>query len=555
MAPLRLRIEGSKFRDPQNREVTLHGINVSGDAKYPRHPDQCGHVKEGFFQGDDVSFVGRPFTIEEANEHFTRLKSWGYNTIRYIFTWEAIEHAGPDRYDDEWVQHTVEVLRLAKDYGFYIFMDPHQDVWSRFTGGSGAPMWTLYACGLNPETFHQTQAALVQNTWPHPVDFPKMAWATNYQRLACQTMLTLFFGGREFAPKAKLDDINIQDYLQNHFINAVTYLAQKIKEAGDLEDSVVIGWESMNEPNRGYIGWEDLSTWPADQNLRKHTSPTGWQCLLTGVGKAVEVETYAFGGMGPYKSGTELVDPQGVSAWLPVGYDDSRYGWRRAPSWKLGECLWAQHGVWDPPTDTLLKKDYFLRLPSTGETITHNFYTDNFFMNHYRAYSHAIRKIFPDTIMFCQSSPFEVPPAVKGTPDDDPNMVFASHFYDGITLITKKWNRFWNVDVVGIMRGKYLTPAFAVKLGESAIRNCFRDQLSYLRKEGEERMGVHPCVFTEIGIPYDMDDQYAYKTGNYASQTRAMDANHFALEGSGAAGFTLWTYVPSVSSVLDSSKR
>lgn len=58
-------------------------------------------------------------------------------------------------------------------------------------------------------------------------------------------------------------------------------------------------------------------------------------------------------------------------------------------------------------------------------------------------------------------------------------------------------------------------------------------------------MGPRPCVFTEIGIPYDMDNRDAYKTGNYTSQTLAMDANHFALEGSGAAGFTLWTYVPS----------
>lgn len=546
MAPLRLRIEGSIFRDPQNREVTLHGINVSGDAKYPRNPDQCSHVNEGFLDGDNVSFVGRPFQLDEAHEHFARLKSWGYNTIRYIFTWEAIEHEAPGKYDEAWIQHTIGVLRLAKDYGFYVFMDPHQDVWSRFTGGSGAPLWTIYACGLDPRNFHATQAALVHNTWPEPTEFPKMAWATNYQRLACQTIVTLFFGGREFAPKAIIDGMNIQDYLQGHFIDAVKHLALRIKEAGDLENDVVIGWESMNEPNRGYIGWQDLSVWPADQNLRKAASPTAWQAFLTGSGRAVEEEVYDFGGLGPYKSGTELVDPKGVSAWLAADYDDSRYGWKRDPGWKLGECLWAQHGIWDPSTDTLLKKDYFLKVPSSGTVITHDYYTNHFFMDHYRAYSKAIRSVFPDTIMFCQSSPFEVPPAIKGTEDDDPNMVFASHFYDGITLITKKWNKFWNVDVVGIMRGKYLSPAFAVKLGETAIRKCFRDQLSFLRKEGEDLMGMHPCVFTEIGIPYDMDNKYAYETGDYTSQTKAMDANHFALEGSGAAGFTLWTYVPSV---------
>lgn len=148
--------------------------------------------------------------------------------------------------------------------------------------------------------------------------------------------------------------------------------------------------------------------------------------------------------------------------------------------------------------------------------------------------------------MFCQPSPFELPPQIKTTKDDDPNMVYAAHFYDGITLITKKWNKIWNVDVLGIMRGRYLTPAFAVKLGETAIRNCFRDQLAAMRQEGLERMGEHPCVFTEIGIPYDMDDQQAYRTGNYKSQTAAMDANHYALEGSHVAGYSIWVYTASV---------
>jgi len=112
--------------------------------------------------------------------------------------------------------------------------------------------------------------------------------------------------------------------------------------------------------------------------------------------------------------------------------------------------------------------------------------------------------------------------------------------------LTPNRNRYWNVDVFGLLRGRYLSPAFAIKLGEGAIRNCFRDQLSAIRKEGQDYMGVHPCIFTEIGIPYDMDDKYAYKTGDYTSQALAMDANHFALEGCGANGFTLWVYMTAV---------
>jgi hypothetical protein len=128
MASLRLTIGDGDFRDSHGRMVTLRGINLAGDAKYPSNPDQPSHVPEDFFDGDNVNFHSRPFPREDAHIHFARLKRWGYNTIRYIFTWEAIEAAGPEIYDEEWIQHTIEVLRLAKDYGFYIFMDPHQDV-------------------------------------------------------------------------------------------------------------------------------------------------------------------------------------------------------------------------------------------------------------------------------------------------------------------------------------------------------------------------------------------------------------------------------------------
>lgn len=107
-------------------------------------------------------------------------------------------------------------------------------------------------------------------------------------------------------------------------------------------------------------------------------------------------------------------------------------------------------------------------------------------------------------------------------------------------------NRYWNVDIFGLLRGKYLSPAFAIKVGETAIRNCFRDQLAAIRDEGVENMGNHPCVFTEIGIPYDMDDKYAYKTGDYSSQVSAMDANHFALEGSRVSGYAVWVYMTKV---------
>src|SRR5262245_17620182 len=103
-------------------------------------------------------------------------------------------------------------------------------------------MWTIYACGLNPEAFAVTEAAIVHNTYPNVKEFPKMIWSTNYFRLAAATIFTMFFGGRDFAPKCVIDGKNIQDYLQDHFINACAHLARRVHEAGDIENDVIIGW-------------------------------------------------------------------------------------------------------------------------------------------------------------------------------------------------------------------------------------------------------------------------------------------------------------------------
>jgi hypothetical protein len=78
-----------------NRILTLRGLNVGGNTKQPLKPDIPSHINEGFLDGDQVSFVGRPFPLQDADQHLARLKGYGYNVIRFIVTWEAIEHAGP----------------------------------------------------------------------------------------------------------------------------------------------------------------------------------------------------------------------------------------------------------------------------------------------------------------------------------------------------------------------------------------------------------------------------------------------------------------------------
>jgi hypothetical protein len=81
---------------PNNVSVlTLRGLNVGGNTKQPSDPYIPSHISEGFLDGDQVSFVGRPFPLQDADQHLARIKGYGYHVIRFLITWEAIEHAGP----------------------------------------------------------------------------------------------------------------------------------------------------------------------------------------------------------------------------------------------------------------------------------------------------------------------------------------------------------------------------------------------------------------------------------------------------------------------------
>ncbi len=383
---------------------------------------------------------------------------------------------------------------------------------------------------------------------PDPQSFPAMIWSTNYTRLACQTMFTLFYGGKDFAPLCVIDGKNIQDWLQGHYFAAIAELAKKISEAGDLFDECVIGWDSMNEPGEGLIGHEDISVIPAAQAMKKGPSPTAFQGMKLGMGEAVEVENWVIGSLGPSRKGDVVIDPKGAKAWLDADTekDGSKWGWKRGAQWKLGTCVWALHGVWDVTTGTLNKPHYFTRNPGTDKVVD---FVPHYWRTHWMDYAKLIRKHHPEAILFIQPPVFHKPPPL---PEEllSGRACLSPHFYDGLTLLTKHWNWF-NADAVGLLRGQYSTVIQAVRVGESAIRKSIQHQLGILKADTQEVLGEYPTLIGEIGIPYDMDGRKAYGfheggggTGDYSAQQKALDASLNGADGTNLLSWTLWTYVP-----------
>lgn len=550
--------EEGEFVDGEGNSIVLRGVNLDPLIKIPRSPFQptyqgTGDLKAYFDGAPGVNFIDHPMPLEDVNEHITKLKSLGFNCIRVPFTWESFEHKGPGEYDFAYMDYMIELfLRIKEMGGMYLYLDPHQDVWSRFCGGSGAPLWTLYCAGFDPMFFKETEASILHNHYDNisdPSSYPKMLWATNYYRLACQTMFTLFFAGKEFAPKCCLNGVNIQDYLQQKFLDSVMTFVERIKKkAPELyEENCIIGLETVNEPNIGYLATKDLATVPKERNLKRGTTPTAFQSFALGEGFEALVDEYDITIFGPSKVGTKKIDPKGITCWLTKedrNEIDSRYGWERDPAWLPGQCIWRLHGVWEVSPNNeprLILHDYFASTRSGApQLLNYKYFINHYFVDYYKKYHERLRLIDKELFLFLQPPPFQGPPDLKGSELLDRRTIYSCHFYDGMSLMFKTWNRKFNVDTLGIVRGKYMNPVFSIVVGEQNIRKSLRKQLKEMKQEVKDSLGI-PVFFTEIGMPFDMDDKKAYINKDFSSQTSALDALQYALEGENIS-YSLWCY-------------
>ncbi len=496
-----IHIDGPHFKDEQGRTVILRGVNLGGSSKVPFTPNGATHLRERFFDHRDVSFVGRPFPLEEADEHFARLREWGLTFLRFLVTWEAIEHAGPGSYDQDYLDYVAAVIEKAHAYGIQVFIDPHQDVWSRFSGGDGAPGWTFEAVGMDITQFQETGAALVHQVHGDP--FPRMIWPTNGTKLAAATMFTLFFGGNDFAPHLLVEGEPIQEYLQRHYFEAIKRLAIRLKSLPN-----VLGYDTMNEPLSGFIGCKDAGSHMGF--LKLGASPTPFQAMALGDGYPQQVELWEQRVSGAKLQGRQLLNAKGARVWQ----DGS-------------ECIWRQHGVWGLAEDKkplLLRPDYFSVVNGRAVDFSQDYYRP--FANRY---AREIRSVIPDALIFIETEVGHPPPR-WGT-EDAPQIVYAPHWYDAYVLFMKQYTPFLGFDML----------SSKLVIGPDRIRRSFAMQIGQFKQQAAQLLGGVPTLVGEIGIPFDLNNKKAYRTGDFRKQIKALDRSFCALEDA-LVNCTLWNY-------------
>jgi len=526
-----LSVQGKHLVTDLGLTVYLNGINVSGSSKLCKS-----------------NGVGRPFIINEAHTHARRLVACGFNVIRLLVPWEAVEPE-KDVYDDEYLCYLDSLIGIFKEYDLAVIIDPHQDVWSRFTGGSGAPYWTLVAAGFNPKKFRKTLSALVHTSLAGASENERGAgpsdaeisgavpicWSTNHDMLACATMFTLFFGGKIFAPLRMVEGINIQDYLQNHFLGAMAAVFSKVAHHNNI-----LGADTMNEPGAGFLGRSNLDKW---QSLGGGT-----------FGHGIKLTPFQSMCIGNGAGGTHV-----TSRWhagpLSIGKKISNVNSTLERCWQDGvQCVWEQHGVYTSHLQAdkcvLLKPSYFTSDPETGNPIN---IQNQCVLPFWTAFASMTRDILGShTLVF--RSPFVFASGRAPSAHNDKLFepwskydVHSPHYYEPLSVIGGPYLS-W-VTVRGLNPGpstKTAPPFINFGNNEKAIQT----ELEWIAGSGQGPMFIGETgisMRTRSLIPWLFKYTPDWKSGSWdeSSRQRCLERLMRSIESSGdVCGHALWCYTP-----------
>ena len=505
--------------DDDGRTLILRGVNLGGDSKQPFCQAGAETAPSFLDRKNEVSFVGRPFPLEHASDHFKRLKKAGMTFLRLVVTWEAIEHEGPGIYDEAYLAYLRKIILAAEEEGINLFIDPHQDVWSRWTGGDGAPAWTMEKLGMDMDMMDRSGSAITRQRYGlyhNGKPYPKMIWPSNYNRYAAATMFTLFFGGKTYAPDLQADGENFQDWLQNHYIGAFRHAQRRLKNC-----NAISGWGTFNEPHHGFIGQQNMEL-VEDFLIPTGPRPTPWQTIQAASGYPVKVPAYNAVSFGKKISHYETFNCEGVSLF------------------KEGFCCpWKQAGVWsdilsskdeaaNAGTPKLLKPGHFGSYQNRRTD-----FADDFLKPFMVKYINAMKEADEKSFFFIEGLPNCIKPESHPSwgKENPSNVINAFHWYDGFSLFMKTFRSWFTVDtekVKIIIGGKKVGALFT---------NCLAKGLGITK----QKMNNIPSLLGEFGLAFDINNRRGFKTGNYSLHEKALSMYYDAVDAN-LMNSTIWNY-------------
>ena len=178
-----------KIRDDFGRERIFRGVNICLKPHW---------INENFVH---------KHLLEESN--FQKFKSVGVNIIRLGITWASIEPK-EGKYNDNLIFALKDYIDKCAENNIYVMFDMHQDLFSHYFHGDGAPNWVIDSSYKNPRQY--------------------AIWAEGYFYM--QGVQNAFY-----------DFWTNRNNIQTKFVKMWKYVADKISDCDNI-----IGLDYLNEP-------------------------------------------------------------------------------------------------------------------------------------------------------------------------------------------------------------------------------------------------------------------------------------------------------------------
>ncbi|MGH9978435.1 MAG: cellulase family glycosylhydrolase, partial [Nitrososphaeraceae archaeon] len=165
------------FRDPFGRYVMFRGVNFGSRSKLPPYlPISPLNLKR-------ISAEELANEIESVAKELDLLSESGFNVIRLVLSWKAIEPTPNPDLDrilpegEEYLRLVLQIIDELYSRNLLVLLDFHQDIAHEVCGGDGFPDWAL---ALNSEVKRPEKPVKNNKLWAMSYQMNKLVKSTLY---------------------------------------------------------------------------------------------------------------------------------------------------------------------------------------------------------------------------------------------------------------------------------------------------------------------------------------------------------------------------------------
>jgi uncharacterized membrane protein HdeD (DUF308 family) len=227
---------GSWFNDDQGRYLLFRGVNFASRTKL------APYLPIAPLETKNLSQLNLKEEIKSVEPELDRLKDVGFNIVRLLISWKAIEPRPNTNLDEllpegkQYLTYVKEIIDELYARNLYVFLDFHQDIAHEIYGGDGFPDWAL--------------AKDIEHELPEPSNVRDKKWMIKYvTNKSVKKTLTSFWQNdltHIEGEKNKLEHFPVRTHLEKTIGQTAKFFRSLNNGKGH---PAILGIEPFNEPN------------------------------------------------------------------------------------------------------------------------------------------------------------------------------------------------------------------------------------------------------------------------------------------------------------------